>query len=116
MKKAVIWLLAIGFAIVFGYFVAHAGEKEDLALKIFTLQEETQALQNAFQEKQKGFIKDREALKKETDPKKKGEMAVKVITEEQELVDLAAKANAKGEEQRIAREKFKAMIDKEVKK
>jgi septal ring factor EnvC (AmiA/AmiB activator) len=95
-------------AIVLFAVAAFAGEKEDLALKIFTLQEEINATQDVFKAKQSEYQKMRESLKKEKGDR--GPLAVLVIQRENELIEMGVKIQDKSTELARAREQFKAMV------
>jgi predicted HicB family RNase H-like nuclease len=110
MKKLLVILVLLVASAVW------AGEKETLAIQVFTLQEEIATIQDQFKAKQGEFLKTMAAMKKEPDQAKKGQMAVRLMDMETELVKLAERSNTKTAEQAEARKKFKELVEKETKK
>lgn len=99
-------------AIVLFASLAVAGEKEDLAVKIFVLQEEVQILQDQIKAKQATYQKAKELMKKEKNAEAKGRMAVDLLKQEDEIIAIATRLNAKSQEHQDSRAKFKEIAEK----
>lgn len=96
--------------------LSFAGEKEDLAIKVFTGQEEISTLQAQHKDKFGQYEKLRASLKTEADYAKKGKDALKLMDLEAEIIKLNERIGAKNGEVSEARKKFRELVDKEIKK
>jgi hypothetical protein len=153
-----LWMVASMIIVIFilvWFCSAQAGQMEELAIKIQTMTMEKDVNLQTLRDKQaelfkikewKDFadqnnlvVRMREDFKKETDPKKKGTLAVNIMAEEKKLDDLAKlvnegpnteklktmrkeidemaeRINEKAVKEQELRDKFKKLIDKELKK
>jgi flagellar basal body-associated protein FliL len=113
MKKLLVVLLVGMVLALFLVFQTHAtaGEKEELAIKIFTLQEDAIALQEKLKQKQEFFSKARANFKSEADHTKKGEIAKKLLELEKDIIETSEKLNAKVNEQKAARAKYAELVE-----
>jgi outer membrane murein-binding lipoprotein Lpp len=87
-----------------------AGEKETAALKVITLQQEIDVIQEQFKAKQADYQKESQAFKKETDQNKKGEIAVRMLKLEEDLIKMNESVQQKGREIGESRAKFRELV------